>query len=59
MANLIPQDREPVVKMSSRLWSEEVGSAEADSIIAPRDPGYEFSNGRKFVDGKGAYAPDA
>ncbi len=35
---------------SQRLWSEEVAIALAESgeIFTNKEPGYEFSNGRKF-----------
>ena len=35
---------------SQRLWSEEVAIARAESgeIFTNKEPGYEFSNGRKF-----------
>lgn len=46
---------------SQRLWSEEVAIAAAsdpDSIrTADQEPGYEFSNGRKFFSGNGANVP--
>jgi hypothetical protein len=37
---------------TQRLWSEEVAIALAESgeLLVMRDPSYEFSNGRKFVD---------
>lgn len=37
---------------TQRLWSEEVAIALAESgePITTRDPSYEFSNGRKFVE---------
>lgn len=43
-------------RFSQRLFSEEVGIALADSGINPLtpDPGYEFSNGRRFNAGPGA-----
>lgn len=45
---------------STRLWSEEVAIAAADDPDALRDPnkepGYEFSGGRRFDSGPGAYA---
>lgn len=50
---------EPVVNVSQRLWSDEVGIAEAESIVQPQEPGYEWSNGRKFVTPKDPYAPNA
>ena len=37
---------------TQRLWSEEVAIALAESgeLITNREPSYEFSNGRKFVE---------
>lgn len=37
---------------SQRLWSEEVAIARANAgePITQREPSYEFSNGRKFVE---------
>lgn len=47
------------VTTSDRLWSEEVGIASANDPLAALDqlkePGYEFSNGRKFETGNGIY----
>ena len=49
------------VLTSTRLWSEEVAIAAASDPDSLRpidqEPGYEFSNGRKFDSGLGAYAP--
>lgn len=42
----------PPVKLRERLWSEEVALANASddvSLVPPKDPAYQFSNGRKFV----------
>lgn len=48
-----------VVKTSERLWSVEVGIAEADSVVRQHPVAYEFSNGRQFVEKVPAYArPD-
>lgn len=44
------QDPRTVVRTSERLWSEEVGRAEADSPKPPYDTAYEFSNRRQFVE---------
>jgi hypothetical protein len=49
---------EPVVTTSERLWSEEVGLANADEIQKPV-PVYEWSNGRKMTDGHGPYSNNA
>lgn len=37
---------------SQRLWSEEVAiaAAQGGEPLAQRDPSYEFSNGRRFVE---------
>lgn len=51
-----PQDPKTVVRSSTRLWSQEVGAAEAQAPLPPKDPGYEWSNGRKFSEGNGPYA---
>jgi hypothetical protein len=51
---------EPVVRTSTRLWSQEVAIAEAaggDIVPKDKEPGYEFSSGRKFDTGLGPYAP--
>ena len=47
---------------STRLWSEEVAVASAsDPLTADTDPtkepGYEFSNGRKLQTGQAFYEP--
>ena len=51
----------PGISVSDRLWSDEVGIANADSPLGTLDPtkepGYEFSNGRTFNSGRGVY-PD-
>lgn len=51
------------VRTSTRLWSQEVAIAEAKSGEPPKpknkEPGYEWSNGRKFDSGPGAAAPPA
>lgn len=51
----LPADQR--VSTSERLWSEEVGLVQAEEPLQPRDIAYEFSNGRKFFDGKGIYTP--
>lgn len=52
---------EPKVRTSTRLWSQEVAIAEAQSgevTSRNKEPGYEFAGGRRLFDtGKGAYAP--
>ncbi len=57
---------EPIVQISTRLWSEEVARAEAQQgegaiaalLITQKPVVYEF-RGRKFVEGNGPYAPIA
>jgi hypothetical protein len=44
-----PVSLPPGVSISTRLWSEEVALAEAAGNFSDQgDPGYEFSNGRRF-----------
>ena len=53
------QDPRTVVRTTTRLWSDEVGRAQADENVKPYDPAYQFSNGREFVEKTPAYArPD-
>jgi hypothetical protein len=52
----MPNDQ--TVTTSERLWSEEVGLANGSDPLQPKDVAYEFSNGRKFYDGKGPYVDD-
>jgi hypothetical protein len=40
----------PPVKISTRLWSDEVRLAEGDDPIPPYDPAYKFNNGKEFVE---------
>lgn len=51
------QDPRTKVKTSTRLWSDEVGRAQADELIPPFDPAYKFSNGTEKVV-KEHYAPE-
>ena len=51
-----PVSPEEVVRMSDQLWSEVVGIASADNPPPAVEYGYQFSNGRRFDDAKGAYA---
>lgn len=57
-----------VVRASSQLWSQAVRAAEARdeldaasttagvaALLRKKETVYEFSNGRSFEDGKGAY----
>lgn len=50
------QDPRTVVKHSTRIWSDEVGLANAGEIVPPYDPGYQFSNGKRTVE-KQHYQP--
>lgn len=51
------QDPRTKVKTSTRLWSDEVGRAQADELIPPYDQAYRFSNGTEKVV-KEHYEPD-
>lgn len=57
------QDPRTIVRTTQRLWSEEVGIAQASDPLAAGDPnkepGYEFSNGVKFDTPRNPYAPIA
>jgi len=44
------QDPRTVVRISTRLWSDEVGRAIADDVVPPYDPAYSFSNGTEKVE---------
>ena len=44
------QDPRTVVKISERVWSDEVGRALAEEAQPPYDPAYEFSNGKQIVE---------
>ena len=61
-------DPSTTVRTSTQLWAQAVRAAEAMSefdsaspgagvaaLVKKREPGYEFSDGRTFVDAKGAY----
>ncbi|THF55926.1 hypothetical protein [Pseudothauera rhizosphaerae] len=50
------QDPRTKVRVSNRLWSQEVGAAQAETLLPEKEPGYVFSNGRRFDDGKGPYS---
>jgi hypothetical protein len=54
---LIPADQQ--VSTNERLWSEEVGLARAGEALPPKDPAYEWSNGRVHVEGNGPYGNNA
>lgn len=51
------QDPKTIVRITRRLWSEEVGRAEAETLLPPKEPVYQFSNGRRFVEGESVYEP--
>lgn len=53
----MPENNPP--RSSDRLWSEEVGLANADAPPPRKDPAYQWSNGRVFEEGDGVYAPSA
>jgi hypothetical protein len=45
------------VRVTTRLWSEEVRLADAgEGVLDQRDPAYQFSNGRRFIE-TNPYAP--
>lgn len=44
------QDPRTVVRTTERLWSDEVGRAEAETVVRPKDPAYQFSSGRTFYE---------
>lgn len=44
------------VRSTDRLWSSEVGAAQAQGGVQPYDPSYEFSNGRRFIERIPAHA---
>lgn len=50
------QDPRTIVRTKTRLFSEEVGIANAEEVVPARDPSYEFSNGRTFDKPKNPYA---
>jgi len=45
-----------IVRTSERLWSAEVGIAEADSVVQPYPTAYRFSSGREYIEKVPAYA---
>jgi hypothetical protein len=51
-------DPQTVVKVTERLWSEEVAAAEATQL-QPRDTAYQFSNGRRFEEKPNPYEDPA
>lgn len=53
------QDPRTIVRTTTRLFSEEVGIANAEEIINPNEPGYEFNSGRTFNTPKNPYAPNS
>ncbi len=44
------QDPRTVVKVTTRLWDQEVAIADAGETPKPHDKAYEFSNGKEFVE---------
>lgn len=52
------QDPAQRVRTSDRLWSSEVGAAEAQAGIHPYPASYEFNNGRRFVERTPAHSRD-
>lgn len=44
------QDPRTVVRTSTRLWSDEVGRANADEVVPPYDVVYQFSDGTEKVE---------
>lgn len=50
------QDPKTQVRSNDRLWSSEVGAAEAQAGVQPYPTAYEFSNGRKFIERIPAHA---
>lgn len=60
MATAPAQDPKTRVRTSQRLFSEEVGIADAEDVARPKDTAYQFSNGRRFEELTNPYeAPDA
>lgn len=47
------------VTTSERLWSEEVGLANASEGVPKPHPVYEWSNGKTHSDGHGPYSNNA
>lgn len=43
-------DPRTVVKVTTKLWSDEVAIADAAKGVQPKDVAYDFSNGRRFTD---------
>jgi hypothetical protein len=50
------QDPRTIVRTSTRLWSDEVGRAQAEEPLRPYDPAYDFTSGRQFVEKSPFYA---
>jgi hypothetical protein len=47
------------VRVSTRLFSDEVGLVEAGELKPARDIAYQFNNGRKFEEQVNPYEPPA
>ena len=43
------QDPQTVVKITERLWSDEVGRADPVDVLNTHDAAYQFSNGARFL----------
>lgn len=57
MATLYKQDPSTIVRVSDRLWSEEVARTDQDDVLLQQfDKAYEFGNGRIFYE-KHRYEP--
>ena len=54
--NTYPVSPEEVVRVSDQLWSEVVGIAAAGDPPPAVEWGWQFSNGRRFDDARGAAA---
>lgn len=50
------QDPSTIVKISSRVWANEVALADAGEPVKPYDAAYRFNNGKEFVN-KASYTP--
>lgn len=50
MATVPFQDPRTVVKVTTRLWSDEVGLVDATQEVKPYDPAYQWSNGVEKVE---------
>ena len=46
------------VRTTDRLWSAEVGAAEAQAGVQPYPTNYQWSNGREFIERTPAHSRD-